>query len=112
MLNPAAPRWAAGVLPTSSWRNVVKKNLLFIPLAGLMFVSGTALAAETFNGVVARTDPYNGHLVLLGGATFQVSEPNLLRNLAPGEHVIVTLNDNQTIGVQEDSSYAGAGEGY
>ncbi|MCX5580756.1 hypothetical protein [Kaistia terrae] len=89
----------------------MKKNLLFIPLAGLMFVSGTALAAETYNGVVARTDPNSGHVELLGGTTFQVSEPSLLRGLAPGEHVIVTINENNSVGIQEDSSYAGAGDG-
>lgn len=87
----------------------MNKNLLFIPFAGLLFVSGTALAAETIDGVVARANPNTGELSLVGGGTFQVTEPILLRNLAPGEHVIVTRNNNNTIGVQKDNSYAGSG---
>lgn len=88
----------------------MKKNLMFLSLAGLLLVSGTAFAAETMSGVVARADPYTGELSIVGGGTVMVSEPLLLRNLAPGEHVIVTRNNNGTIGIQEDSSYAGAGD--
>jgi hypothetical protein len=88
----------------------MNKNLLFFPLAGFILASGSALAGESMNGVVARADPNTGELSIVGGGTVQVSEPLLLRNLAPGEHVIVTRNDNGTIGVQEDSSYAGAGD--
>lgn len=88
----------------------MNKNLLLLPFAGLLLVSGTALAAETMSGVVARANPDTGELTIVGGGTVQVSEPLLLRNLAPGEHVIVTRNNNGTIGVQEDSSYAGAGD--
>ncbi|MFI5408344.1 hypothetical protein [Kaistia sp. UC242_56] len=88
----------------------MKKNLLFLSFAGLLLVSGTALAAETLNGVVARADPNTGELEIVGGGRVQVTDPRLLRNLAPGEHVIVTRNNNGTIGVQEDSSYAGAGD--
>ncbi|MCX5567721.1 MULTISPECIES: hypothetical protein [Kaistia] len=87
----------------------MKKHLYLLPLAGLLLASGTALAAETMNGVVARADPYTGELVLLGGANIQVSDPSVLRHLAPGEHVIITRNDNDTIGVQVDSSYSGSG---
>ncbi|MCX5520583.1 hypothetical protein OSH10_19265 [Kaistia defluvii] len=88
----------------------MNKKLLFLLFAGLLLVPGTALAAETMSGVVARADPYTGELSIVGGGTVQVADPRLLRNLAPGEHVIVTLNNNGTIGVQEDSSYAGAGD--
>lgn len=88
----------------------MKKYLSFISFAGLLLVSGTALAGETMSGVVARANPNTGELSIVGGGTVQVSEPLLLRNLAPGEHVIVTRNNNGTIGVQEDSSYAGAGD--
>lgn len=89
----------------------MKKNLLFLPFAGLLLVSGTALAAETMNGVVARADPSTGQLMLLGGANFQVTDPMVLRHLAPGQHVIVTRNNNDTIGVQVDNAYAGSGNG-
>lgn len=88
----------------------MNKNLLLLPFAGLLLVSGTALAGETMSGVVARADPNSGELTIVGGGTVQVTQPLLLRNLAPGEHVIITQNNNGTIGVQEDSSYAGAGD--
>jgi len=86
----------------------MKKNLLFLPLAGLLLVSGAAIAAETMSGVVARADPNTGELALVGGGTFQVTEPMVLRGMAPGDHVIVTLNNNNTVGVHEDTDYAGS----
>jgi hypothetical protein len=87
------------------------KRTLLLAFAGLALTAGSALAADTYNGVVARADPMTGEVTLLGGSTFQVSEPVLLHGMAPGEHVIVTVNPNNTVGIQEDSSYAGAGEG-
>lgn len=87
----------------------MKKHLYLLPLAGLLLASGTAFAAETMNGVVARADPNTGQLMLLGGANFQVTDPSVLRHLAPGQHVIVTRNNNDTIGVQVDNAYAGSG---
>ena len=87
------------------------KRTLLLAFAGFALSMGSALAAESYNGVVARADPMTGEVTLLGGATFQVSQPLLLHGVAPGEHVIVTINPNNTVGIQEDSSYAGAGEG-
>ncbi|BCP55914.1 hypothetical protein K32_45310 [Kaistia sp. 32K] len=83
---------------------------MILALSGLILTTGSALAADTFGGVVARTNPMTGEVTLLGGSTFQVSEPMLLHGVAPGEHVIVTVNPNNTVGIQEDSSYAGAGD--
>jgi hypothetical protein len=86
------------------------KRTLLLAFAGLALSAGTALAADSYNGVVARADPMTGEVTLLGGNTFMVSVPVLLHGVSPGEHVIVTVNDNQTVGIQEDSSYAGAGD--
>lgn len=86
------------------------KRTLLLAIAGLALTAGAASAADSYNGVVARADPMTGEVMLLGGATFQVSEPILLHGLGPGEHVIVTVNDNQTVGIQEDTSYAGSGD--
>lgn len=82
---------------------------LILLCTGLLLASGPALAAETMNGVVARANPWTGELVLLGGATVEVADPRLLRNLAPGDRVIVTLNDTGTVGVQEDNAFVGSG---
>lgn len=86
----------------------MKTRSLLLALSGLVLATGTAIAADSIDGVVARANPMTGEVTLLGGHTFQVTEPTLLHGLAPGEHVIVTLNDNNTVGIQEDSSYAGS----
>jgi hypothetical protein len=86
------------------------KRTLLLAFAGLALSAGSAYAADSYNGVVARADPMTGEVTLLGGSTFLVTQPMLLHGLGPGEHVIVTVNDNQTVGIQEDSSYAGAGD--
>ncbi|WP_084640190.1 hypothetical protein [Kaistia adipata] len=86
------------------------KHTLMLASVGLVLSAGAALAADTYNGVVARANPMTGEVMLLGGATFVVSEPSLLHGVAPGEHVIVTVSPNNTVGIQEDSSYAGAGD--
>ncbi len=87
------------------------KRTLLLAFAGLVLSAGAALAADTYNGVVARADPMTGEVTLLGGQTFMVSEPILLHGVAPGEHVIVTVNPfNNSVGIQEDSSYSGSGD--
>jgi hypothetical protein len=87
------------------------KRSLLLAIAGFALSAGSALAADTYSGVVARADPMTGEVMLLGGTIFQVSEPLLLHGLGPGDHVIVTVNDNQTVGIQDDTSYAGGGDG-
>ncbi|ODT14073.1 MAG: hypothetical protein ABS35_35930 [Kaistia sp. SCN 65-12] len=89
----------------------MRKLVFILPLAGLL-VGGSALAAQTVGGVVARTDPAMGTITIVGSGTYRVSEPRLLRNVAPGEHVIITHNDNNTVGLQEDSNFSdGSGQG-
>lgn len=63
------------------------------------------MAAETIGGVVDHADPVTG-LVSVGGQTYQVTYPQLLRGVYGGEHVIITKNDNGTVGFQEDSNYS------
>lgn len=83
----------------------MRKLAFVLPLAGLI-AGGSALAAETVDGVVTRADPGAGTVSLVGGATYRVSEPRLLRGVYSGEHVIITMNDNHTVGLQEDSSFS------
>ncbi|WP_018182314.1 hypothetical protein [Kaistia granuli] len=88
----------------------MSKLAFILPLAGLL-VGGPALAAETIGGVVSHADPAMGTITIVGSGTYRVSQPLLLRNLAPGEHVIITKNDNGTIGLQEDSNFSdGSGQ--
>jgi TPP-dependent trihydroxycyclohexane-1,2-dione (THcHDO) dehydratase len=83
----------------------MRKFVFILPLAGLL-AAGSALAAETVGGVVTRTDPAMGTVSIVGGGTYRVSEPQLLRGVYSGEHVIITMNDNHTVGLQEDSSFS------
>jgi TPP-dependent trihydroxycyclohexane-1,2-dione (THcHDO) dehydratase len=88
----------------------MRKLAFILPLAGLL-VGGSALAAQTVSGVVAHTNPAMGTVSVVGGGTYRVSEPNLLRGVYSGEHVIITMNDNHTIGLQEDSNFSdGSGQ--
>ncbi|MCX5567722.1 MULTISPECIES: hypothetical protein [Kaistia] len=85
----------------------MRKIALLIPLAGVLAI-GPAMAAETMGGVVDYANPATG-IVSVGGQTFQVTYPQLLRGVYGGEHVIITKNDNGTVGFQEDSSYSDGG---
>lgn len=87
----------------------MRKIALLLPLAGLLAV-GPAMAAETIGGVVDHADPSTG-VVSVDGTNYRVSYPQLLRGVYGGEHVIITKNDNGTIGFQEDSNYSdGSGQ--
>ncbi|MFC5517291.1 hypothetical protein ACFPP9_16010 [Kaistia terrae] len=86
----------------------MSKILFLLPVAGLLAV-GPALAAETYGGVVTNVNPSAGTVSVQGAGTFAVSQPSLLRGVWGGEHVIVTKNDNGSIGLQEDSSYSDGG---
>jgi hypothetical protein len=83
----------------------MRKLVFILPLAGLL-AGGSALAAQTVGGVVTHTDPAMGTVSIVGGGTYRVSEPQLLRGVYSGEHVIITMNDNHTVGLQEDSSFS------
>jgi hypothetical protein len=83
----------------------MRKLVFILPLAGLL-AGGSALAAQTVGGVVTHTDPAMGTVSIVGGGTYRVSEPQVLRGVYSGEHVIITMNDNHTVGLQEDSSFS------
>jgi hypothetical protein len=87
---------------------MMSKILFLLPVAGLLAV-GPALATETYGGVVTNVNPSAGTVSVQGAGTFAVSQPALLRGVWGGEHVIVTKNDNGSIGLQEDSSYSDGG---
>jgi len=90
--------------------NIMRNILFLLPVAGLLAV-GPALAAETYGGVVSNVNPSTGTVTVVGAGTFQVSQPMLLRGVYGGEHVIVTKNDNGTVGFQEDSNFSdGSGQ--
>jgi TPP-dependent trihydroxycyclohexane-1,2-dione (THcHDO) dehydratase len=86
----------------------MRKLLFILPLASVL-AAGSALAAQTVGGVVSHTDPAMGTVSIVGGGTYRVSDPQLLRGVYSGEHVIVTMNDNHTIGLQEDSGFSDGG---
>lgn len=86
----------------------MRKIVFLLPLAGLLAV-GPALASETIGGVVTNVNPSAGTVTVQGAGTFAVSHPELLRGVWGGEHVIVTKNDNGSIGFQEDSNYSDGG---
>lgn len=88
----------------------MRKILLLLP-AAVLLVASPALAAQTFGGVVSHVNPAEDTVTLIGSGTFRVSEPRLLRNVYRGEHVIVTKNDNGTVGLQEDSGFS-SGSGH
>ncbi|BCP55915.1 hypothetical protein K32_45320 [Kaistia sp. 32K] len=83
----------------------MRKLLFILPLAGLL-AGGSAFAAETFGGVVTGVNPSAGTISIGGGGTYRVSQPLLLRGVYSGEHVIITKNDNNTVGLQEDSGFS------
>lgn len=84
---------------------IMRKILFLLPVAGLLAV-GPALAAETYGGVVTNVNLSAGTVSVVGAGPFKVSQPELLRGVYGGEHVIITKNDNGTVGLQEDSSFS------
>lgn len=74
-----------------------------LPLAALLAMTGAAFAADVHTGRLASMDPTTGMVTLTTGQSFIVSNPILLHGLLPGELVDVTINDNGTIGLSENS---------
>jgi len=107
---PLPDRAPSGVAGGQNGRKIMRKILFLLPVAGLL-LAGPALAAHTFGGVVSHVNPAQDSVTLIGSGTFRVSEPRLLRGIYRGEHVIVTKNDNGTVGLQEDSGFS-SGSGH
>ncbi len=82
----------------------MKKIALILPLAMLIGSAGAALAVDVDAGTVRTLDNASGSVTLIDGRTFKITNPTLLSGLIPGEKVIITVNDDKTVGLSEDSS--------
>lgn len=90
----------------------MKKLAFALPLAALLATSGAAFAAETYSGNLTYMNASTGEVGLDSGQHFKISNPGLLQGILPGEQVIITKNDDNTVGFQEDSSYFDKGQNY
>lgn len=83
----------------------MKKLIAVLPFAALVLASGSAFAAQEAYGEVSSANPSTGMINLTDGSHFKVSTPVLLNGMAPGDHVIVTINDDKTVGIAPDSGW-------
>lgn len=91
--------------------SVMRKIAFALPLIMLVGSAGAALAVDVDAGTVRTINSASGSVTLIDGRTFKVSNPTLLMGLIPGEKVVVTVNDDQTVGLSEDSSqWDGSGQ--
>ncbi|WP_073051058.1 DUF1344 domain-containing protein [Kaistia soli] len=89
----------------------MRKIAFALPLIMLVGSAGAALAVDVDAGTVRKLDNASGSVTLIDGRTFKISNPSLLMGLIPGEKVIITVNDDQTVGLSEDSSqWDGSGQ--
>jgi hypothetical protein len=89
------------------------RTVAILASAGLLLATGAAMATEvpTDSGRIMGMNAQTGAITLDDGHHYVISNPTLLKGVAPGEHVIVTENPNRTIGFQEDTSqYDGSGQ--
>lgn len=89
----------------------MKKIAFALPLAIVLGSAGSALAVNVDAGTLTRMDTATGEVTMADGQTYKISNPSLLYGLIPGEKIIVTINDDKTVGLQEDSSQFD-GDGY
>lgn len=83
----------------------MNKFILAISAAALIGTAGSALAATSERGVVSYTDPSTGALKLTNGESFTVAQPVLLKGVAAGDHVVVTVFNNNEVGFHTDNRY-------
>lgn len=82
----------------------MRKLALISSLAIVIGSAGAAYAVDVDGGAVRSIDAGSGSVTLMDGRTFRISNPSLLTGVIPGEKVIITVNDDKTVGFQEDSS--------
>ena len=82
----------------------MKTLALALPLAAFLASAGAAYAVDVDSGTVRQLDARSGAITLMDGRSFKVSNPILLDGVIPGEKVIITVNDDKTIGFSEDPS--------
>lgn len=82
----------------------MKKIAFALPLAIVLGSAGSALAVDVDAGTLTKMNPATGEVTMTNGHTYKVSNPVLLNGLIPGEKIIITVNDDKTVGLQEDSS--------
>jgi len=82
----------------------MRKIAFVLPLVMVIGSAGAALAVDVDAGTVRTLDNASGSVTLIDGRTFKISNPSLMMGLIPGEKVVITVNDDQTVGLSEDSS--------
>ena len=82
----------------------MKTIALILPLALVLGSAGAAFAVDVDSGTVRKLDSATSSVTLIDGRTFKITNPTLLYGLIPGEKVIITVNDDKTVGLSEDSS--------
>lgn len=82
----------------------MRKLVLISSMAILVGSAGAAFAVDVDGGAVRSIDSGSGSVTLMDGRSFKISNPSLLSGVIPGEKVIITVNDDKTVGFSEDSS--------
>lgn len=90
----------------------MRKLAILLPFAAILATTGAALAVDVDAGQVSGMNPATGALSLTDGRSFHISNPVLLNGLIPGEHVIVTINDDHTVGLAVDNNYLEGDQSY
>jgi hypothetical protein len=83
----------------------MNKMILALSAAALIAGTASAFATTTERGVVSYTDTSTGILKLADGESFKISQPVLLKGVAPGDHIVVTVFDNKDVGFHTDNRY-------
>lgn len=84
----------------------MKKTLLAAAAFAIVLPFATpALAVEVICGTVSSADPPSGVVRLTDGTSYRVKVPVLLRGLAPGSHVVITVNNDRSVGIRSDTRY-------
>jgi len=81
------------------------KLAMVLPVAALLATTGAAAAAEVDMAEITQMNARTGQILLNDGHSYTIANPVLLNGVIPGEQVIVTVNDDHTIGFSEDTSY-------
>ncbi len=89
----------------------MKKMTVLLPLAAFVMFAGPALATEVTCGIVSSANPSTGDLRLQDGSKFRVSYPTLLKGVGPGDPVVVTLNNDNTVGITDDNRFSSPQDG-
>lgn len=91
----------------------MRKFALILPAAIVLATATSALAADytTDSGRITSMNPQTGAIGLDNGHHYVIPNPGMLKGIMPGEHVVVTVSPNHSIGFEEDpTQFDGSGE--